>query len=223
MTANTKNAAHEIGNAAGDSGRELKEKTREAGKAAVRAVEDATTLAKRKIEDAADGARDTLGDVAQASRAAVEEGRSRLGEGLEKAQAGARGAGAALMAGAGATLTTVRDVAVEKADDARESLSEVGERLAATLRRASAEEGHDPLRSRVLTSVAQGLTTASDALRQRSVADLTSDLRVLARRHPGAFMAAAAVAGFAAARFVRASAQRRIARQGDGHGQGPRL
>ncbi len=58
-------------------------------------------------------------------------------------------------------------------------------------------------------SVARGVTSASEMLRQRSVTDLTADLRDLARRHPGAFMAAAAVAGFAAARFLRSSASRR--------------
>lgn len=119
----------------------------------------------------------------------------------------------ALVAGAGSTLETVKDVAVEKADAARASLSDVGERLAATLERASAESDSDALKSRVLSSVATGLTTASDALRQRSVSDLTSDIKTLAKRHPGAFMAAAAVLGFAAARFVRSSS----ARRGSGH------
>jgi hypothetical protein len=119
----------------------------------------------------------------------------------------------ALVSGAGSTLETVKDVAVEKADAARASLSDVGERLAATLERASAESDSDALKSRVLSSVASGLTTASDALRQRSVTDLTSDIKTLAKRHPGAFMAAAAVVGFAAARFVRSSA----ARRGSGH------
>ena len=46
------------------------------------------------------------------------------------------------------------------------------------------------------------------ALRQRSVTELGDDLRVMARRHPGAFMAGAAVAGFCLARFLRASARR---------------
>ena len=84
-----------------------------------------------------------------------------------------------------------------------------GERLAATLQRASDDADGDALKSRMLGSVAQGLTTASDALRQKSVSDLTADVRTLARKHPGAFMVAAAVAGFAVARFVRSSSQRR--------------
>lgn len=110
---------------------------------------------------------------------------------------------------AGTTMATMRDAAVGKADEARETLSEVGERIAASLHRATEAEDADALKSRVFHSVAEGLTRASTTLRQQSVADLTDDVRTLARRHPGAFMAAAAVAGFAAARFLRSSARRR--------------
>jgi hypothetical protein len=124
---------------------------------------------------------------------------------VRKATDAAQDAKDAIISGAGSALGAVRDVAVEKADAARESLSDAGERLAATLNGASSDSDADALKSRVLSSVAQGLTTASDAL-----------------RHPGAFMMAAAVAGFAAARFVRSSSQRRLARGDDG-GRGPRV
>ncbi len=176
-----------------DAAETISTKARDAGKAALRGAEDATAAAKRKAEDLADNAR----DVAQSVKAAAQDKQE------------------AITAGAGPALAAMRDAAAEKVDEAREGLSDVGDRLAATLQRASAEGQDDALKSRVLTSVAQGITSASDALRQRSVSDLTSDVKVLARRHPGAFMAAAAVAGFAIARFVRASAQRR-------HDQGPR-
>jgi hypothetical protein len=141
---------------------------------------------------------------------------------VRKATDAAQDAKDAIISGAGSALGAVRDVAVEKADAARESLSDAGERLAATLNGASSDSDADALKSRVLSSVAQGLTTASDALRQRSVTELAADVKTLARRHPGAFMMAAAVAGFAAARFVRSSSQRRLARGDDG-GQGPRV
>ncbi|MBL8561733.1 MAG: hypothetical protein JNN06_05580 [Gemmobacter sp.] len=198
MNATPKKTIHDAADA-------LTDKARDAGKAALRATEDGATAAKRAAEDLADGARD-----------AAEDGQSRMGDMLRKVTDTAQDSKDAILAGASSTLSAVRDVAVEKADSARESLSDVGDRLAATLNRASAEGQDDALKSRVLGSVAQGLSSASDALRQRSVADLTSDVKVLAKRHPGAFMAAAAVAGFALARFVRASAQRR-------HDQGPRV
>lgn len=172
---------------------------------------------------AADTVRTTAEDLARTVEDRAEAGAARMGDVLRRAQDTKE----AVVAGAGATLATVRDVAVEKADAARETLSDVGERIAATLQRASSETSGDAtgeaLRARVLSSVAEGLTRASTTLRQRSVADLASDVRGMARRHPGAFMAAAAVAGFAAARFVRASARRRMAEGSADTRQGPRL
>lgn len=184
-------------------------------------VRDGAKSAARMAEDATDALRDTAKSAQNRAEDALDEGRSRIGSVLHKVQDKAVDAKDAIVAGAGSTLAAVKDVAVDKADAARESLSDVGQRLAATLERASAESDDDALKSRMLTSVAQGLTSASDALRNRSVTDLTSDVKALARRHPGAFMAAAAVAGFAAARFVRSSAQRRMAERD--HQQGPRV
>jgi gas vesicle protein len=219
MNASYKNTAKDVEEGVAAAADHLADKVRQGGKA----VDDATATAKQTMADAGEAARDMAGSMKDAADAAVDEGRSRLGGVLRKAQDTAHDAKEAIVAGAGSTLTTVKDAAVEKADEARETLSDVGERLAATLQRASTESDSDALKSRVLSSVAQGLTTASDALRQRSVADLTSDVKALARRHPGAFMAAAAVAGFAAARFMRASSQRRLVQQDRDPNQGPRV
>lgn len=108
---------------------------------------------------------------------------------------------------AGEFAGEVKDRAIDRADAAREMLSDVGDRLAASLQDSLSGQDNT-LKSRMMNSVAESLQDASAALRQRSVAELTDDLRVMARRHPGAFMAAAAVAGFCAARFLRASARR---------------
>ncbi len=172
-------------------------------------VKSVSAAARQTAADAVETARDMAGEAKDVATDTLAEGQSRLGGALRKAQDTAQDAGEAIVAGAGATLASVRDVAVEKADAARESLSDVGDRLAATLQRASDDPDGDELKSRMLGSVAKGLTTASDALRQKSVTDLTADIRTLARKHPGAFMAAAAVVGFAAARFMRSSSERR--------------
>jgi polyhydroxyalkanoate synthesis regulator phasin len=198
-------------------------KVQNGGKSAMRAAEDMTDAAKRGMEHAGSAVRDTAATLKETADEAIDEGKSRLGQALHKAQDLAADAKEALVAGAGSTLSAVKDVAVEQADVARESLSDVGQRLAATLERASAETDSDALKSRVLNSVAQGLTSASDALRQRSVADLTADVKTLARRHPGAFMAAAAVAGFAAARFIRSSSKRRMAENEPDYRKEPRV
>lgn len=217
------NASDKDTTRAGAAFDEIGAKLQTGGKAAMKTAEDMAGTAKRKMEDAGETVSETAADLKDTAAEAMDEGRSRIGEVLGKAQDMASGAKEAIVTGAGSTLAAVKDVAVEKADVARESLSDVGQRLAATLERASAESDGDALKSRVLTSVAHGLTSASDALRQRSVADLTSDVRTLAKRHPGAFMAAAAVAGFAAARFIRSSARRQMAERDHDHGQGPRV
>lgn len=221
MNANDKDNLRKMEQGFSDAAGSMSDAARDGGKAASRMAGDAAATAKSRIDDAGDTLRDTARSVKDSAEDALDEGRSRVGEVLRKAQDRAVDAKDAIVAGAGSTLAAVKDVAVDKADSARESLSDVGERLAATLQRASAEGDDDALKSRMLTSVAQGLTSASDALRNRSVVDLTSDVKALARKHPGAFMAAAAIAGFAAARFVRSSSQRRMAERN--HDQGPRV
>lgn len=209
MNASYKDTAKDAVKTVSDAAENLADTLRQGGKAAMRVAGDATATVRQSAADAVDGAREIADDAKDAAADAFAEGQSRLGGALRKAQGRAQDAGEAIVAGAGATLASVRDVAVEKADAARETLSDAGERLAATLQRASDDADGDAMKSRMLGSVAQGLTTASDALRQKSVADLTADVRTLARNHPGAFMVAAAVAGFAMARFVRSSSQRR--------------
>jgi ElaB/YqjD/DUF883 family membrane-anchored ribosome-binding protein len=221
MNATYKNTAKDAGQGIAAAADYLADAVREGGKTAVKVAEDATATARQTLTDAGTAARDLVESVKDTAEEAVEDGRSRLGSALRTVQDRASEATDTLVAGAGSALASVKDVAVGKADEARESLSDAGERLAATLHRAAAEDDADALKSRMLSSVAQGLTSASDALRERSVSDLASDLKSLARRHPGAFMAAAAVAGFAAARFLRSSRQRHLAE--DDRRQGPRV
>ena len=104
------------------------------------------------------------------------------------------------------TASALRDSAVDRLDDARDALSESGDRFAETLRRAAEEPGAESFQGRVLSAVAGGVSTAANALHGRSFSEIATDVRALARRNPGAFAAGAAVAGFALARFLRASA-----------------
>ena len=48
----------------------------------------------------------------------------------------------------------------------------------------------------------------TDRLRNNSMSDLVATTKAFARRNPGAFAAGAAVAGFALARFMQASARK---------------
>lgn len=200
-------------NDAGERVTSAAETARQQGKAALRATEDAVRDARHKAADLADDARDLAAEVKGAAADTVDAAQSRIGDMAHKARRTASEAKDAMVDSAGATFSALRDGAVQKADDARETLSDVGDRLAETLNRASEQDRGDALKSRLFSSMANGLTSASDVLRQRSVTDLSHDLRAVARRHPGAFMAAAAVAGFAAARFLRSSGARADHRQ----------
>lgn len=110
-----------------------------------------------------------------------------------------------VVAQAADTAAAVREGAVDRMDDARDALSESGERLAETLRRAAEEPAAGSMQARVLTAVAGSVSSAAHTLHDRSFTQMAADLQALARRHPGAFAAGAAVAGFALARFLRAS------------------
>lgn len=222
MNASDKDTSQQRGQMSGSTG-EMERNMQEGGKAAGRAADTVASTAKRGMDEMGKSVSDTASSIKDQASDAMDEGRSRVSGMVGKATDMAQDAKEAIVSGAGSTLSAVKDVAVEKADMARESLSDVGQRIAATLERASAEGDNDALKSRVMTSVAHGLTSASDALRQRSVADLTSDVKELAKRHPGAFMAAAAIAGFAAARFIRSSSRRHMADRDHDYGQGPRV
>jgi vacuolar-type H+-ATPase subunit H len=146
-----------------------------------------TTQLKAKIAETTDKAKDaavTAIDAAkEAGRTAREEVTTRASE----------------------TLETVREVAADRAEAARETLIDSGDRLAQTLQDHAAEA--PAVQARVLTGIAGGVTKASDALRGRTVGELVSTAQDYARRHPGAFAAGAAVAGFALARFLRSSSR----------------
>ena len=99
----------------------------------------------------------------------------------------------------------VKDAVVDRADSARNSVASAGDRLADSLRNA-AERVHDGgVPERMLSAVADGVGSAAENLRGQNAADLIADLRGFAGRHPGAFAAAAAVAGFALARYLQSS------------------
>lgn len=103
------------------------------------------------------------------------------------------------------TLDSLRDAAADKAETARETLVESGDRLVNTLKDHAADAS--AIQSRVLNGIADGVATASNSLRGRTVGELFTTAQDYARRHPGAFAAGAAVAGFALARFLRSSSR----------------
>lgn len=105
--------------------------------------------------------------------------------------------------------TSVRDAAAERVSDARDTLSETSDRLADTLRRAADRANVHAIKDGVVAAVSSGFAATAGALRERSVADIARDVQESARRNPGLFIAGAAVLGFAFARLLSASSERR--------------
>lgn len=138
----------------------------------------------------------------------------------ETAKDAAGGIGAGVADGAARTATRAQDAAAGAAASARDALTDTGDRLAETLRKAAEEDEAGRLRARMMTAVAGGLDAAAGSIRGRGLNDLAQDLRAMARRHPGAFAAGAALAGFALARFLRASPERAFQDRADGPNEG---
>lgn len=86
------------------------------------------------------------------------------------------------------------------------------EGIAQALQRSGAQftEHDEPTLAELVTRLSGTVGNLATRLREGSVDDLVEDTRTFARRNPGLFIAAGVVAGFALARFVKASAQRSL-------------
>jgi hypothetical protein len=122
--------------------------------------------------------------------------------------------------GSGNLGTELRSDAATVANSATERLhSEVDARkgnaasqvrtLSAALNRAGEGLGQDSpswLRS-AFDSASQTVQQLADTVEQKDSRELTQEVQQMARRNPGSFLAACALAGFAAARVVQAGAR----------------
>lgn len=123
-----------------------------------------------------------------------------------------------MMSQAAKMARDVRDGARKVAEThGKEQLGKTAEMAASQVDRATGtvEAVADTLRDQELDSLAgyaNGLAgtmqQASDRLRERTGEEIIHDITQLARRNPAVFVIGAAVAGFVAARFIKASAER---------------
>ena len=96
-----------------------------------------------------------------------------------------------------------RDDAEARAEAVKDMIPGEGQRLAKGLRAAAAGQGKDDLHNQLLDTVATSVSDLSEGLRGRSFGALLDEVDGFARRNPGAFVAAAALAGFVLAGFAR--------------------
>jgi hypothetical protein len=80
-------------------------------------------------------------------------------------------------------------------------------RLGQAVHGAADEIGRElPQAAQLIHSAAQGLESVSTALRERSIGELASELKMLTKRQPAAAFVGWVAAGFALSRFLKSSA-----------------
>lgn len=99
---------------------------------------------------------------------------------------------------------SVKDEAKRYEKDLRSGIAERAESVAAGLRKAGSEIDPDSTISTLFERAADSVTSLADSLNSTDPRQMVDEVRDFARRQPGAFLGLTALAGFAAARFLRA-------------------
>lgn len=95
--------------------------------------------------------------------------------------------------------------AAGRAEGAKSSIADEISGVASAFKTASGEFEGGSTQSRAFNQFADGLNSASEALRQKDLGEVVTDLNTFARNNPLAFLGGAALLGFAATRFAKAS------------------
>lgn len=102
-------------------------------------------------------------------------------------------------------ISDASDTAMSHAQSAKASVADEVSDVASALRTAADEMRRGSPQERTFAQLADGLADASEVLRDKDLGTLTRDVTRLARENPMAFLGGAALVGFAAARFAKAS------------------
>ncbi|MBU2999175.1 hypothetical protein KO491_04955 [Roseovarius nubinhibens] len=102
---------------------------------------------------------------------------------------------------------TVQDEAAHYADRSKETAAREVRGVASALRTAADELRDGSPQERTFSQLADGLADVSDTIRDKDLGEVVSGLNSFARRNPLLFLGGAALAGFAATRFARATAR----------------
>lgn len=105
--------------------------------------------------------------------------------------------------------TRAREEATHQADRAKSGVASELSGIAKAISAAAGDMRHGSPQEQAFGQVASGLSGVSDAIRDRDLAELASDVSAFARRNPLGFLGGAALAGFAATRFAKASSTSR--------------
>ncbi|MDB5658612.1 MAG: hypothetical protein JWS10_1227 [Cypionkella sp.] len=110
-----------------------------------------------------------------------------------------------LQAAASRTFDNTVAQVKSQANDAKASVASEVSDAASALRRASEEMRGGSPQERTLGKIASSLADASDALRDKDLGEILQAASRVARENPVLFLGGAALLGFAASRFAKAS------------------
>lgn len=97
------------------------------------------------------------------------------------------------------------NAAHSQADAVKSNVADEVSGVASALRTAAEEMRSGSPQERTFGQIAEGLADASDALREKDLGTMVSDVSAFARKNPMVFLGGAALIGFAATRFAKAS------------------
>ena len=92
-----------------------------------------------------------------------------------------------------------------KAEDAKASVAGEVDNMASVLRKAADEMRGGSPQERSIAFVASGLADASEAIRDKDLGEMLQSVNRVARRNPILFLGGAALLGFAASRYLKAT------------------
>ncbi len=110
-----------------------------------------------------------------------------------------------LKSGAKNMADTVSSEASSYANQAKQSAADEVKDVASALRTAADELRSGSPQERTFSQIADGLADASDAVRGKDLSEIVNDVNGFAKRNPLMFLGSAALVGFAATRFAKAS------------------
>lgn len=107
---------------------------------------------------------------------------------------------------AGALESTTKAAATQ-ANTAKATVADEVSDVASALRTAAEQMRSGSPQERTFGQIAGGLADASEALRDKDLGTIVQDINRFARNNPVAFLGGAALVGFAATRFLKASGE----------------
>lgn len=123
----------------------------------------------------------------------------------DKAKAAATTASDEVKARAQEVADTVATEAGNYAGQAKNAAAEEVKGVASALRTAADEMRSGSPQERTFSQIAEGLADASDAMRDKDLGEMVGAVTDFAKRNPMVFLGSAALIGFAATRFAKAS------------------